>query len=87
MPDPDALPKPSKPVPPVPPGQGASEGERRDWLQAFSLFDGHDYEFPGEYRAAYRKAKRPADDNERRVQQRRKDPKQQLRDRLGHAGM
>ena len=40
-------------------------------MRDFSAFDGRKYDFPKDYRAAYKKAKRPADDSERRVKQRR----------------
>ena len=54
-------------------------------MRDFSAFDGHEYDFQKDYRAAYKKAKRPADDSERRVKQRRESAMQQSADRLGHA--
>ena len=85
VPDPEAAPKRPKAAPPKPPGPGASDDDRRDWLRDFSAFDGIAYIFPNEYRKAYRKATRPADDGERRVKQRRESTDQQRVDRLGHA--
>ena len=38
-----------------------------------------------EYRGAYKKAERPANDSERRVEQRRSSPGQQRKDREGHS--
>ena len=57
VPDPDAEPKAPKGVPPAPPGRGASEEDRRDWLRRFSEYDGREWPW-GEYRSAYKKATR-----------------------------
>ena len=65
------------------PGRGASESDRLKWLRDFSAFDGREYSFPDEYRKAYKKATRPADDSARRVKQRRESPHQQRVHRLG----
>ena len=83
VPDPEAAPKQEKLTAPPPPGQGASEDARRDWLRVFSTFDGIEYSFPDDYRKAYKKAKRPVDDSARRVKQRRERPHQQRVHRLG----
>jgi hypothetical protein len=77
VPDPSQAPKDPKATAPQPPKCGATEDDKREWLRTFSVFDGREWSYPDEYRAAYKKAKRPANDSERRVQQRRESPKQQ----------
>lgn len=84
--NPDKVQKQPKAAAPSPPQRGATDAQKKDWLQAFSAFDGREWRFPDEYRAAYKKAKRPADDSERRMKQRRASPAQQATHRASAKG-
>ena len=83
--DPTAEVAQPKPQPPTPPSAGAGEHARRAWLSEYSAFAGEDYRFPDDYRKAYKKATRPADDDARRAKARRESSHQQRTDREGHA--
>ena len=81
--DPSAQPVPPKPRPPSPLSGRPSEEEKRVWLRTFGLFHGCEYRYPEDYRPAYKKAKRPENDSERRVEQRRESYSQRAVNRRG----
>ena len=81
--DPSKEPKEAKARLPSPLQGRPSNEEKLTWLRRFSEFDGREWGL-AEYRAAYKKAKRPENDSERRVQARRESPAQQHAHRMWH---